>query len=160
MARGLDRLNSTDRRGRRQRQNGEKGAAVIETAFTLTLLVMLLLGITTAGIAYGQSNALQTAAREGARFGATLPDVTSKYGEVRAVTEAAATGVLDESAAGHVICVALVDSDPHPDQCFGDGRPDGEERVQVVVERPATINAVVFSTDITLRAEAAARYER
>lgn len=162
MARGLDRL--------KQRLLGstailrihseQRGAAVVETAFTLVLLVMLLLGTVTAGIAFGQSNALQTAAREGARFGATLPDAGSKIAEIEDVTEKAATGALDSGVPGRMICAAVVESDSDPDRCFTDGRPEGEWRVQVAVERSATINAVVFSTDITLREEAVARYER
>ena len=152
----------------------DKGAALVEMALVLPLLVMLLLGITTAGIAYGQANALQTAAREGSRFGATLPDVASNLSTVLQVTKDAAVGALDDSVPGWSICVAFV----HPDgtttsltqsdtgsltsgsPCFPDGRPSSEKRVQVFVEREATINAALFSTTVTLASPSAARYER
>jgi hypothetical protein len=45
-------------------------------------------------------------------------------------------------------------------QCFADGRPAGEVRVQVVTQRESTIQAVLFNFDATLSADAAARYER
>lgn len=153
----------------------DKGAALVEMALVLPLLVMLLLGTVTAGIAYGQGNALQTAAREGTRFGATLPNVASNLGDVLQVTKNAAVGALDDSVPGQYICVALV----HPDgtttsltqsnggsptsgtsACFSDGRPSSEKRVQVVAEREATINAALFSTTVTLESPSAARYER
>lgn len=174
--RGLDRTNRLSLRWRRRRptpkQDGERGAVLVEAAFTLVILLMLLLGTVTAGLAYGQSNALQTAAREGSRFGATFTNAETDLATVLAVTEAAAAGDLAGGVPGRYICVALVGHAPEvegaaagtggplADRCFADGRPDDEERIQVVVERTATINAVIFTTDITLRSESAARYER
>lgn len=155
-------------------RRAEKGAALVEMALVLTLLVMLLLGTVTAGLAYGRSNALQTAAREGTRFGATLPDSGTWLDSVLDVTKAAAIGDLAGTVSGQYICVALVSSSGTKrmtetggvrsgvlaSECFLDGRPSEEERVQVVVQRDATINAVVFTTTITLESESAARYER
>lgn len=152
----------------------ERGAALVEMALVLTLLVMLLLGTVTAGLAYGQSNALQTAAREGTRFGATLPDSATWLDSVLDVTKAAAIGDLADTVSGQYICVALVSpsgtksktetggvrSGELSTQCFSDGRPAEEERVQAVVQRDATINALVYTTTITLESESAARFER
>ena len=45
-------------------------------------------------------------------------------------------------------------------ECFADGRPASEVRVQVVTQRDVTIQAVVFSKDVTISAPAAALYER
>lgn len=160
-------------KGRRADPRHERGAALVEAAFVMSLLIMLLLGITTAGIAYGQANALQTAAREGTRFGATLPSVETNLQTVLDVTKAAATGALDDGAPGRTICVAIVgpaSSSLTQDEagvlttgggsCFSDGRPTDEERVQVLVSREATINAALFSTEVTLDAQSAAKYER
>lgn len=158
-----------------RRDDREHGAVIVETAFTITLLIMLLLGIVTSGVAYHQNNTLQTAAREGSRFGATLPVSGSIAGwldSVRDVTKSAAVGNLDPGVPGQYICVAMVGSTTQRlvetggtdstsgSACFSDGRPAGEDRVQVVVEREATINALVFSTDVTLSSSSAARYER
>lgn len=157
-------------------RRAEKGAALVEMALILPLLVMLLLGITTAGIAYGQANALQTAAREGTRFAATYPDVSSNLSTVLNVTKRAAVGALDDTVPGQSICVAFVHPDAGTTQsltqtgggspvagtspCFSDGRPGHEQRVQAVVGRDATINAALFSTTVSLESESAARYER
>jgi hypothetical protein len=141
------------------------------------LLVSLLLGTVTAGIAYGQAHALQTTAREGSRFGATLPVTGTLDGwltTVRDVAKAAAISNLDSGVPGQYICVAMV----HPDgttrrlvetggtdsfadaECFSDGRPSQEQRVQVEVQRITNINAAFFSTDVSLEGSAAARFER
>src|SRR5262245_30517577 len=59
------------RAGRRTR--GEHGSILIETALILPILVMLLLGLVSGGDAYQRKLSLQNGAREGARYGATLP---------------------------------------------------------------------------------------
>ena len=148
---------------------------MIELALTLTLLMMLLVGTVTSAIALGQQNSIQNAAREASRFAATLPGAAdiSWLETVRDVARAAALGDLETSVQGQYICVAyvdgsgatrLTDTNGFPatasSECFSDGRPPGEARVQVVTQRDTSIQAVVFSTDVTLSAPAAARYER
>ena len=146
---------------------------MVELAFVLVLLVMLLVGIVSAAIAYGRSNSIQNAAREASRFGATLPDAADVawLDQVRDVARAAASGDLDLAVPGSFICVAYIDADDNPLSldndsgitavfpCFTDDRP-GEAKVQVAVQRDTDFQAIVFSTDITLSADAAARYER
>lgn len=165
--------------GHRSTDN-ERGAAVVEFALLSVLLFMLIFAGITTGIAVSQSNALQTAAREGARFGATLPnaDLSANLDQIIGVVRAAATGDLDASVPGQYICVAFTDgstisvraetggalSTPLSD-CFTtagitDNRPSGEERIQVVVGRDASIEAVAFDVDVALSSEAVARYER
>ena len=153
----------------------ETGAAMVEMAMVFSLLIVLLVGTITSAIAFGQNNSIENSAREASRFAATLP-VTSEatwLQAVRDVARAAAHGDLDAGVPGQYICVALVDGsnnirltdtggseDQSNADCYDDGRPDGELRVQVVTEREATIEAVFFSTDVTLSAQAAARFER
>lgn len=162
----------------------DSGAALVESALILMLLSALLVGTVTSALAYGRSTSLQTAVREASRFGATLPveaDLDGWLADVLAVARAAAVGDLDAGVEGQRICVAYV----YPDgtdvndrtkrlteslgvtgtpetglDCYADGRPDNERRVQVAVERQSTIQAVFFSVDVTLDAPAAARYER
>ena len=150
----------------------------------MMLLLMLLLGTVTAALAYGQYTSLQTAARESTRFGATLPigtDLNTWLDKVLDVTRAAAVGDLSTGVAGQYICVAYVypagttandqtkrlvenlgvTGSPETGlDCFSDGRPDDERRVQVVARRDATIQTVVFAVNVTLEAPAAARFER
>lgn len=58
---------------RHRRAKGEKGAALVEFAILLPLLVMLLTGIFSGGAAYNQRLDMTHAAREGARWAATIP---------------------------------------------------------------------------------------
>ena len=160
---------------RRRRPTSERGAGLVEMALVLPVLIMLLVGTITAGIAYGQRNSLQNAAREASRYAATLPGpvTTAWLQTVRDVTRAAATGHLEATAPGQFICVAYVSGGSASrltDEggvestgnvpCFDDGRPGDEARVQVVTSRIARIDGALFRWDVTIRSEAAARYER
>ncbi len=157
----------------------DRGAAMVEMAFIFSILVMLLLGVVTSAIAFGQKNSVENAAREASRFAATYPppsadaDTPDTWQEwlrdVHDVARAAAQGDLDDSVDGYYICVAhtgsgqmLVDTngteDPTPGTCYTDGLTD--RRVQVVARRDTQINAALFSIDVTLDAPATARYER
>lgn len=158
----------------------DSGAAMVEMAMVFGLLVMLLVGVVTSAIAFGQQNSIENAAREASRYGATLPfddiGIDVWLDTVRDVARAAAQGDLDASVPGSYICVAhIIDSSSgdiqsledtggsvtRPDTvCFNDGRPPDEVRVQVVTERDSEIQAVFFSADLDLKAPAGARYER
>jgi len=157
------------------RRESDSGAAMIEMAFILILLVMLLVGTVSAAVAFGRGNSIQNAAREASRYGATLPDggTAAWLDSVRDVARSAASGDLDATVQGQVICVAFIDASDNATSltdtggsdstgstpCFTDDRP-GEAKVQVDVQRDSEFQAIVFSTDIGLSAEAAARYER
>ena len=56
----------------------DRGASLVEFALIAPLLFMLLFGIITGGLVLNHDLGLSTAAREAARFGATLPD--NQYG--------------------------------------------------------------------------------
>ncbi len=98
----------------------ERGAALVELAFALPLVMMLILGMVSAGIAFNHQLALTHAAREAGRYAATLPVTNFGSGatamnawlvEVAARVVEDATGSLDPGAPGLVVCVAYV----HPD---------------------------------------------
>jgi Flp pilus assembly protein TadG len=158
----------------------ESGAAAVEFALLASLLFMLIFGSISAGISFSRSNALQTAAREGVRFAATLPgadtDVTTWLDTVITTTQAAALGELDNGIPGRTICVAFVTAGgtgtsreldaagntSDSTQCFNDGLAGEADvpRAQVAVERETEIQAVLFAIDITVSGDAVARYER
>ena len=169
--------------GKRSRGDS-RGAALVELAFALPILIMLVLGIVSGGIAYNHQLALTHSAREAGRYAATLPvinfgsmDMWLEEVASRALDEG--TGSLDPGAPGLVICVAFV----HPDgslatdstrtrqevggvvtyasgsSCFDDGRPSDERRVQVRVARETTFNVFVYSSTLTLDSEATNRFE-
>src|SRR5712691_4500636 len=54
--------------------DGERGAAMVEFALLLPVFMMLVMGAFSGAIAYNQKLDLAHAAREGARYGATLPE--------------------------------------------------------------------------------------
>ena len=165
-----------------------RGAALVELAFALPILIMLLVGMVSAGIAYNHQLALTHSAREGGRYGATLPvnnfaSLDAWLDEVIAQTVDDATGTLDVGVPGRYICVAYVypvgSAEGFPNdqtkskevsgitetsgtsQCIagGDGRPDTERRVQVVVGRQTDFDVVFFSSTLNLDAEAINRFE-
>jgi hypothetical protein len=167
----------------------ERGAALLEFAIVLPLLLAILVGIVTAGSALNRNNSLNNATRETARFAATLPADDLKWwlNKVSDVALAAATGDLSDGVDGRHVCVAFV----HPagstptdgsvgsdhtvrldvdaegarkvtagSACFDDGRPQDERRVQVLAQREADLEFFFFARTVTLGAESAARYER
>lgn len=72
-----------------KRKQRQRGAAAVEFAIILPVLLIMLLGVIDFGIFFGQNISLQSAAREGARQGIT-------QGDVIASTEQA-KGLLDTS---------------------------------------------------------------
>ena len=73
-------------RSRGQLNAGERGAAVVEFAIVLPLLVMFLLGIIQFSLMYNRQQALHAAAREGGRV-ASIP--TSTQADITAAVDAA-----------------------------------------------------------------------
>lgn len=157
------------------RRGADSGAAMVELALVLSLLVMLLVGTVSAAIAFGRNNSIENAAREASRYAATLPGPvdTDWLKDVRDVARAAAMGDLDTSVDGQHICVAhyngsawtrLTDTGgseaTSSTNCFTDGLPATQSRVQIVARRDTSLEAVFFSIDVTLEGEASARYER
>lgn len=163
----------------------ERGSQMMEFALVLPLLVALLMGIITIGLALNRSNSLRNGAREAARFAATLPVETTLSNWLNDVADVAigsATGELDDGGDGRFVCVAYVypDGTEAQDQtvrmevdqsgvrtlisdgkgCFSDGRPNDERRTHVWVERDADIMVIFFNRTVTLTGRSAARFER
>jgi hypothetical protein len=164
-----------------ERQHGEQGAALVEFALILPLVLMLAFGMVTAGLTYNHKIDLTHAAREGARYGATLPRDqcvgspnpcgTSTWAQV--VQSVVAQRSLGDVAAADV-CVALVTGNPGSTAtglyvnssradhlCFDDGNGDPGDRVQVSVRRTSDrINGILFSFPVTLSSQATAKFEQ
>jgi len=161
----------------------ERGAQLLEFAFILPILLSLLFGIITGGIAFSHNLSIDNAARETARYGATLPvagDLPGWLNQMADVAISTATGTLDDGEEGREVCVAFVfpnGTHAHDqtqsltvDQvgnrttsnvaCVVDGRPNSERRVQVVVERDTDLIVFYFTKTVTLEGQAVSRYER
>ena len=159
---------------------------MVEMALIAPVLFMLLLGMVTAGLTYSRKIALDTAARDGSRYGATLP--VSNYASlnlwlaaVATSAQQSATGDLGTGVAGRSICVAyvypsgtlatdkttmLVRTDAgdaystgSSATCFTDGQPAATRRVQVSLTRQSAIEAVFYTSNLTLNAQGLTKFE-
>jgi Flp pilus assembly protein TadG len=142
----------------------ERGASLVEFALVAPLLVMMLLGIFTGGQAYFQKISVTDSVREGARYGATLradfDDLPNTWETKVRDRVAAQSG--GELAPGNV-CAKLVraEADAAPWSC-GVANPDGATGylVKVSASKGAKVEWLVGSTNVTLRGNTVARYER
>jgi hypothetical protein len=130
------------------RGGDERGAAALELALVLPILVLLVFGIIQFAITYNRAQGLHAAAREGARV-ASLPHITQSDIEDRVI--AALEGVLADPGD--------VDITVSP----GAGRPCNlrtGENVVVQVEYPHQIEIPLWGTeDLTLRGRGEFRCE-
>jgi Flp pilus assembly protein TadG len=154
---------------------------MVEFAFVAPVLTALVLGMFTGGVAYNRKQDLTHAAREGARYGATIPKNqpyaggASWAGTVRQTVVDRSAG--DLTAAG--VCVALVTgagggtvvsggtgtwttgggTSGFPVNCYDDDGSDANLRVHVLVQRQSKLEAGFFSRDLDLKAVATSRHE-
>ena len=161
----------------------ERGAALVEFALILPLVLMMAFGVVTSAIVYNHKIDLTHAAREGARYGATLPQLqcsgspnpcggTKTWAQVvQAVVVQRAFG--DVTAAD--VCVALVTGNPgtllasgfsvnSPNgdgTCYSDGNDDPGKRVQVGIRKTGEkIDGILFKFPVTLTSQATAKFEQ
>lgn len=165
------------------RDRRDRGAALVEFALVMPLLMALLVGAVTAGVAYDRNNSLNNGARESSRFGATLPvtsGLSTWLNDVADVARDSTAGELEAMDPGQRICVAYVypSGAGADDQtvrvvevagvrtvtvgstCFTDGRPADERRVQVRLQRDTDFDAVFFTSTLTLDTRSVVRFER
>jgi Flp pilus assembly protein TadG len=161
---------------RARRGSGDRGAAVAEFALVLPVLVMLMLGIVSAGLLWNTKLQMAHAVREGARHGSTIPvdqafDSGTWASNVRTLIVNRSAGDLTSSD----VCVALVegatpavfDTDSSfttkgdGTACYDDsGEGDDSLRVQVLAAGAGTIETGFWSWDVDLEAEATAKHEQ
>jgi Flp pilus assembly protein TadG len=147
-----------------ERSAAERGSVLVEFVILFPLVIALALGILSYGAAHGQKLAMTNAAREAARYGATLPASTPNWlQKVEDVAVASATGDLNAGVPGRSICIALntgtgwTSSTGSP--CFDDGRPATDARVQVLAARTGSLDAFFFSRSVNLTGRAVVRFE-
>ena len=158
----------------------ERGAAIVEFALILPLLSMMALGMLSGGIALDRKQDITNAAREAARFGATLAEHQCEPASesdgltwaelVRSLAVQRANGTIADAN----VCVALVSgpgwapvaaSSTHTtaggvNPCYVDNSADTDKRVQVAVTRADKLEAVLFTMDLNLASRATARFEQ
>jgi Flp pilus assembly protein TadG len=163
---------------RRASRENERGAALVEFALVLPVFAMLVFGGFSGAMAYDGKQSVVYAAREGARYGATMPQsqctpTSNCNGKtwaqlVQAVVVARAGGTVSSSE----VCVALVSGSPATvasapfstksdgSVCYTDGSGDTSARVQVSISHDASINALFLSIPVTETSQATARFEQ
>lgn len=159
-------------------RRGDRASVVVEAALVLPIVVMLVFGMITGGMALGQKNSIENAAREASRFGSTL-EVTSStddwLDDVAAVAVTSSTGELDPGTPGRYLCVALVGTSNGTDGrkiisgetvSYGSGScpemscPSGSPCVHVALGRDGYLDLVVSSQTLRLDAAAVSTFER
>lgn len=152
---------------------------MVEAVFIFPLLLMLVFGMVTYGTALAQRNAIENAAREASRFGATTPvstNVKTWLDQVTGVAVAASTGDLGAAAPDRYLCVALVGTEDLDGRrvtlgasdvtyassggCPDTTCPSSDPCVQVVLRRSAKLEAVAFQRSITLDGSGVSAFER
>jgi Flp pilus assembly protein TadG len=156
----------------RARFRSQEGANAVEFALVLPILIVLVFGTLYGAIAYNRQLALTQAAREGARFGATLPVDGSApdgawFAAVQSRIEESSTFELTAGVPDRYICIRFVDDDGNAvTQATGTGdctvnstNVSDRARVEVVVRRPASLNLILYEFPLQLRGVSVARYE-
>jgi Flp pilus assembly protein TadG len=133
---------------RRAACNGERGAAAVEFALVLPLLILLIFGIVAFSIAYNNKQALHAAAREGARL-ASLPTTTETEIEDRVTSSL--EGVVTSST-------PIIAIDPDIDQPCLDRTG---ETVEVSVSADVNVNIPLWpgSSTVTMTGKGEFRCE-
>ena len=163
---------------------GSRGASLVEFALIVPVLLMLLLGMITGGLALNQKQQMTHATREGARFGATIA-AEQEFSNADSWAENVRQLIVERSIgslASADICVSLVSGATaavvsaagKPTTWFSTngGNPcitgqtypiagsDTGRRVQVTATKPARIALGLFgSHNITLDSKATAKAE-
>lgn len=174
---------------RRRGRQKDGGASLVEFAFVLPLLMLILLGTLTGGLTLSRQNSVKNAVRESTRFAAVQADFGDPQNSLIAMYDqvvAGATGDLKVDVSDRSICVALIDEDGTwdyrlygatatatttgtnaalsavPPTCkdgFDGAVATGTQRVWVRAARTSPVNAVIYSADWKIEAHALTRYE-
>jgi Flp pilus assembly protein TadG len=151
---------------------------LVELALVVPLFLTLVLGLVSTGIVYNHKLDLVHAAREGARYGATVPvqqctPSTKCSGKTWAqLVQTVVVQRSDGDVQTADVCVALVcgatgapidstfTTKSDGTSCYDDGNTDTAARVQVRVRRSGdSINAAFFKIPVTLTSNANAKFE-
>jgi len=144
----------------------QRGAVFVEFAMVLPLLLSIVLGIFTGGLAYTNKISVVEAVREGARYGASL-EMGTGAGAV-AAWEAGIRNRVVSASAGEIaladVCVKFVLPTGGSDCGLAD--PPGATNepsvhlVKVRATKPAQIEFFFFTRNLVLHGNLVARYER
>jgi Flp pilus assembly pilin Flp len=165
---------SFDRPATTMRRRDDRGAAMVEFALVMPLLVTFLLGAFTTGLAINDGLQLTHSAREGARYGASIPEdevfssgtwaenvrtlVIERFGDGLATSDVCVSLVIGSSPGVPLSSAHTTKSDGTA--CYDDSAAGMIDlRVQVAASKPAAIYTAFYTHDMTLSSEAIAKHE-
>ena len=158
---------------KKRRRDDDRGAGLVELALAVPVIVSLMLGTITTGLALNDDIQLSHAAREGARYGATVP-VNEVFGSGTWATNVREVVIerYGDDLATSGVCVSMVAGSPavpvssaHTTKsdgtaCYDDSASGvTDTRVQVVATVDSFIDTVFVRHDLTLTSEATAKHE-
>jgi Flp pilus assembly protein TadG len=137
----------------------ESGAALVEFAILMPLLLLLIFGIWTVARAWNVKTTMDHGVREAARYGATDPDSTAMLNVAQG--ELAASSIdwndIAVKCASRVSGASLGSSGCITDNALD---PTTDDRVQVVLEwQNYSLEFLFFDIDVNLTARAVGRVE-
>lgn len=139
----------------------DRGAALVEAALVIPFLLLLTFGIWTTARAWNIHNTMEHAAREAARFGATVEpwDPLTSPGEVRAVADADMAAASIDTSVIDEVCIELIEDTN--DSCDGTHTNDtGTDQILVKLEYPDyELQFLFFSATVDMEASAISRHE-
>ena len=151
------------------RRHDQRGSGLVEMALVAPLAISLMLGILTGGNAYFQKISLVDAARDGARYGASLKIAPGGIADWRQAVRNRVATLSGGQVTADQVCADLVTPTGSDTTC-GVGDPQGAVSdptvltpasvVKVSVTKGTRIEFVFFTSSPTLSARIAARYER
>ncbi|MFZ0013480.1 MAG: TadE/TadG family type IV pilus assembly protein [Acidimicrobiia bacterium] len=139
----------------------ERGAALIEAALVLPFLLLLTFGIWTTARTWNINNTMEHAAREAARYGATVEpwDSGASPGAVRAVADADMSASAIDTGAISTVCIELI-ANGGASCDTAHSNATGTDQVFVKLRYPNyRLEFLFFSTTIDLEASAISRHE-
>lgn len=165
--------------GVRRVERSERGTSLVEFSLLVPVFFMLVLGMFSGGQAYNQKLSITHAAREGARYGATVSQYQAFSGgstwasTIRDVVVQRSSGTLTAAD----VCVSLVQgSTPtvfaetsYPASnyttradgtaCYNDGSADPALRVEVSISHAGRLEFLLWSQPVNLVAQGTAKFE-
>lgn len=144
----------------RNRLRSERGAALIEAAIVLPILLLLTIGIWSTARAWNVNNTMEHAAREAARYGATVDPWdggTSPTAVLAVANSDMSNAAIDTGALTN--CIDLVADTASP-SCDAYVNNTGTDQVFVELQYPNyRLEFIFFSLTVDLSATAISRFE-
>jgi len=141
--------------------NRDRGAALIEAALVLPFLLMLTFGIWATARAWNVHNTMEHAAREAARYGATVEpwDAGASPGAVRGVADDDLASASIDTSAINTVCIELI-ADTGASCDATHTNTTGTDQVYVKIRYPNyPLQFLFFSATVDLEASAISRHE-